>query len=47
MNGENLNNVIYEARRHLRNKKIEYLKDAINELATDSKNRNIRTCIEE
>jgi hypothetical protein len=31
-----------EARRHVRNKKREYLKDKINELATNSKNENIR-----
>jgi predicted NACHT family NTPase len=30
------------ARRHFRNKKREYLKDGINELATNSKNKNIR-----
>jgi hypothetical protein len=31
-----------EANRHFRNKKREYLKEKINELATDSKNKNIR-----
>jgi hypothetical protein len=31
-----------EASRHFRNKKREYLKDKINELATNSKNKNIR-----
>jgi hypothetical protein len=41
-NGNNLNNVRCEASRHFRNKKREYLKDKINELATDSKNKNIR-----
>jgi hypothetical protein len=40
--GDNLNNVRYEARRYFRNKKREYLKDKINELATNSKNKNIR-----
>jgi hypothetical protein len=38
---DNLNNVRREARRHFRNKEREYLKDRINELATDSKNKNI------
>jgi hypothetical protein len=41
INGDNLNNVRREASRHFRNKKREYLKDKINELATDSKNKNI------
>jgi hypothetical protein len=31
-----------EASRYFRNKKREYLKDKINELATNSKNKNIR-----
>jgi hypothetical protein len=38
VNGDNLNNVRREASRHFRNKKREYLKDKINELATNSKN---------
>jgi hypothetical protein len=42
INGDNLNNVRREASRHLRNKKKEYLKDKINELAKNSKNKNIR-----
>jgi hypothetical protein len=42
INGDNLNNMKLEAIRHLRNKKREYLKDKINELATNSKNKNIR-----
>jgi hypothetical protein len=37
-----MNNVRREASRYLRNKKREYLKDEINELATNSKNKNIR-----
>jgi superoxide dismutase len=37
-----VNNVRSEARRHFRNKKKEYLKDKMNELATNSKNKNIR-----
>jgi hypothetical protein len=48
INGNNLSNVRCEGCRHFRNKKREYLKDKINELATHSKNRNIiETCIEE
>jgi hypothetical protein len=42
INGDNLNNVRLEASRHFKNKKREYLKDKINELATNSKNKNIR-----
>jgi hypothetical protein len=42
INGDNLNNVGRGASRHFRNKKREYLKDKINELATNSKNKNIR-----
>jgi hypothetical protein len=42
INGDNLNNVRREASRYVRNKKREYLKDKINELAMNSKNKNIR-----
>jgi hypothetical protein len=42
INEDNLNNVRREASRHFRNKKREYMKDKINELATNSKNKNIR-----
>jgi hypothetical protein len=42
INGDNLKIVRREASRYFRNKKREYLKDKINELATNSKNRNIR-----
>jgi hypothetical protein len=42
LNGDNLNNVRREASTNIRNKKREYLKDKINELATNSKNKNIR-----
>jgi hypothetical protein len=42
VNGDNLNNVRREVSRHFRNKKREYLKDKINELATNRKNKNIR-----
>jgi hypothetical protein len=38
INADNLNNVRREASRHFRNKKREYLKYKINELATTSKN---------
>jgi hypothetical protein len=41
-NGHNLNNVRREASRYFRNKKREYLKYKINELAMNSKNKNIR-----
>jgi hypothetical protein len=42
INGDNLRIVRREASRHFRNKEGEYLKDEINELATNSKNKNIR-----
>jgi hypothetical protein len=42
INRDNLNNVRHEASRHFRNKKREYLKYKINDLATNSKNKNIR-----
>jgi hypothetical protein len=38
---DNLNNIRREASSHFMNKKKEYLKDKINELATNSKNKNI------
>jgi tRNA(Ile)-lysidine synthase TilS/MesJ len=41
INGANLNNVRREAIRHFRNKKREHLKDKINKLATNIKNKNI------
>jgi hypothetical protein len=41
INGDNLNNVRLETSRHFRNKRREYLKDKINELAMNSKNKNI------
>jgi hypothetical protein len=40
-NGDNLNNIRRDARRHFRNKKTEYLKAKNNKLATHSKNKNI------
>jgi hypothetical protein len=42
INGRNRNNVRREASRYFKNTKREYLKDKINELATNSKNKNIR-----
>jgi hypothetical protein len=42
INGDNLNNVRCEASRYFKNKKTEYMKDKINELAMNSKNKNIR-----
>jgi hypothetical protein len=42
INGDNLNNVRREASRHYKNKMREYLKYKINELATNSKNKNTR-----
>jgi hypothetical protein len=42
VNEDNLSNVRREASRHFRNKKREYLKDIINELESNSKNKNIR-----
>jgi hypothetical protein len=41
VNGDNLNSVRCEVSRHFRNKKREYLKDKINELAVNSKNKNV------
>jgi hypothetical protein len=40
--GDNLNNIRREASRHFRNKKRKYLKEKINEVASNSKNKNIR-----
>jgi hypothetical protein len=42
ISGDNLNIVRREASRYFRHKKLEYLKDKINELATNSKNKNMR-----
>jgi hypothetical protein len=41
-NEGNLNDIRREASRHLGNKKREYLKDKINELESNSRNKNIR-----
>jgi hypothetical protein len=42
INGNNLNNVRCEASRHFRNKNRQYMKDRTNELAANSKKKNIR-----
>jgi hypothetical protein len=42
INGDNLKNVRREAGRHFRNRKREYLKNKIIDLATKIKNKNIR-----
>jgi hypothetical protein len=42
INGDNLNNIRCEASRPFRDKKREYLREKINELAINSKNKNIR-----
>jgi hypothetical protein len=41
-NGDNLKIVRRESSRYFRNKKREYLKEKINELAMNSNNKNIR-----
>jgi hypothetical protein len=41
INGDNLYNIRRETSRHFRNKKKEYLKDKIDELAKKSKHKNI------
>jgi hypothetical protein len=42
INGDNLNNIRPEANRHFKNKNRDCLKDKINELATNGKNRNVK-----
>jgi hypothetical protein len=42
INGDNLNNVRREASVHFRNKKRKYVKEKINEIVMNSKNKNIR-----
>jgi hypothetical protein len=46
INGANLNSIRREACRHFRNKRREYLKERINELATN-RTRTLDTCVEE
>jgi hypothetical protein len=42
INEDNLNNIRCKDSRYFRNKKREYLKDKINELVTNCKNKSIR-----
>jgi hypothetical protein len=42
VNENNLSSVRWEASEHFRNKKREYLKDKINKLESNSKDKNIR-----
>jgi hypothetical protein len=42
VNGDNMDNVRREASRTFRTKKREYMKNKINVLETNSKNKNIR-----
>jgi hypothetical protein len=42
INGDNLKNLRRETSRTFRNKEREYLKDNINELETNNKNKNVR-----
>jgi hypothetical protein len=42
MNEDNLSDVSQETSRRFRNKKREYLKDKVNELESDGKNKNVR-----
>jgi hypothetical protein len=41
MNGDSLNNARCEACRHFRNKKRDHMKDRINEVVMNSKNKKI------
>jgi hypothetical protein len=41
INGDKLNNIKPEASKYFGNKKREYVKDKINELVTDSRNKKI------
>jgi hypothetical protein len=47
INGDNLNIVRREASRYFRNKNRQCLKDKINKLATNTKNKNIRDLYKE
>jgi hypothetical protein len=42
INRDNLNKIRRETNRRFRNKKMEYMKDKIDELSRNSKNKNIR-----
>jgi hypothetical protein len=41
MNGDSMNSAKSEANRHFRNKKRVYQKDKMNEIAANSKNKNM------
>jgi hypothetical protein len=43
INEDSLNNIRREANRHFINKKIKYMKSRTKDLATHSKNKNIRS----
>jgi hypothetical protein len=47
INRDNQNNVKCESSRHFSNKRSEYPKDKINQLAMNSKNKYSRTHVEE
>jgi hypothetical protein len=47
ISGDNLSNATREVSRHFRNKERECVKDKINELVTNSKNRKPEASIEE
>jgi hypothetical protein len=47
VNGDNLNNIRQETSRNFRNKKREYLKEKIDDLATAVSTRTLEICIEE
>jgi hypothetical protein len=47
INVDNLNSIRRETNRHFRNKKREYQKEKIDDLAINSKNKNIRHLLEE
>jgi hypothetical protein len=47
INEDNVNNIRREVSKHFRNKKRKYLKDKLNELATNIKKKRVRDCIEE
>jgi hypothetical protein len=46
INRDNLQNLRHETSRTFRNKKREYLKDKINDLETNNKNKKLETCTE-
>jgi hypothetical protein len=42
VNEDSLSNVCWEASRHFRKKKTEYLIDRVNELESESKNKSVK-----